>query len=76
VEKYKNFGKGSIKRRKSVSFEKFGSISIPIPPAAIQQRLVDHIIGVQDLESRLESARSDLANELERTLDLVGLAKG
>lgn len=76
VEKYKNFGKGSIKRRKSVSFEKFGSISIPIPPPPIQRRLVAHIKGVQELESRLEDARTELAVELERTLNLVGLAKG
>jgi type I restriction-modification system DNA methylase subunit len=76
VEKYRNFGKGSIKRRKSVSFEKFGSISIPIPPPSIQRRLVAHIEGVQELESRLEDARVELACELERTLNLVGLAKG
>ena len=76
VEKYRNFGKGSIKRRKSVSFEKFGSISVPIPPPAIQRRLVAHIEGVQALEARLEAARCELACELERTLNLVGLAKG
>lgn len=76
VEKYRNFGKGSIKRRKSVSFEKFGSISVPIPPPSIQRRLVAHIEGVQELESRLEAARAELACELERTLNLVGLAKG
>ena len=76
VEKYRNFGKGSIKRRKSVSFEKFCSISVPIPPPAIQRRLVAHIEGVQALESRLEAARGELACELERTLNLVGLAKG
>ena len=76
VEKYRNFGKGSIKRRKSVSFEKFGSISVPIPPPAIQRRLVAHIEGVQALESSLEAARGELACELERTLNLVGLAKG
>lgn len=76
VEKYRNFGKGSIKRRKSVSFEKFGSISVPIPPPEIQSRLVAHIEGVQALESRLEAARGELASELEKTLNLVGLAKG
>jgi type I restriction-modification system DNA methylase subunit len=76
VEKYRNFGKRSIKRRKSVSFDKFGSISVPIPPPSIQRRLVAHIEGVQDLESRLDAARAELANELEKTLSLVGLAKG
>jgi type I restriction-modification system DNA methylase subunit len=75
VQKYRNFGKGSIKRRKSVSFEKFGSIALPIPPPAIQRRLVLHIRGVREIESRLETARSELAQELEGMLKLVGLAK-
>lgn len=74
VEKYRNFGKGSIKRRKSVSFEKFCSISIPIPPKSIQERLVAHIVGVQELESKLENSRIDLACELEKTLKIVGIS--
>jgi len=75
IEKYRNFGKGSIKRRKSVSFDKFGSIAVPIPPNSIQRKLVAHIEGVQDLESRLEAARTDLAIELEKMLNLVGLSR-
>ena len=75
IEKYRNFGKGSIKRRKSVSFDKFGSISVPIPPPSVQRRLVVHIEDVQKIKSHLDDALAELENELERTLKLVGLAK-
>ena len=75
MEKYRTLGKGSVKRRKSVSFTTFASISIPIPPPRIQQKVVGHIEAVQDLEERLEGARGQLADEIESTLRLVGLAK-
>jgi len=74
MEKYRTLGKGSIKRRKSVAFEKFAAVPVPIPPEPIQRKVVDHIRAVQDLEARLETARGYLATEIERTLKLVGLA--
>lgn len=75
MDKYKTLGRGSVKRRKSVSFSTFGSISIPLPPRQVQQSVVDHIRIVQELESTLESARANLSDEIEGTLRLVGLAK-
>jgi type I restriction-modification system DNA methylase subunit len=75
MEKYRTLGRGSVKRRKSVSFTTFASISVPIPPQRIQQKVVEHIETVQDLEGRLETARQELADEIESTLRLVGLAK-
>ncbi len=75
MDKYRTLGKGSVKRRKSVSFTTFAAISIPIPPQGIQKKVVEHIEAVQDLEGRLEIARQHLASEIESTLRLVGLAK-
>jgi type I restriction-modification system DNA methylase subunit len=75
MEKYRTLGKGSVKRRKSVSFTTFAAISIPIPPQGIQQKVVEHIETVQALEGRLETAREQLTNEIESTLRLVGLAQ-
>ncbi|MEQ1529207.1 MAG: N-6 DNA methylase [Methylococcales bacterium] len=74
IKKYKNIGKGSVKRRKSVSFETFAEISIPIPPKPIQKKVVELIDAVQDYEHRLDIARTQLADEIENTLRLVGLA--
>jgi type I restriction-modification system DNA methylase subunit len=75
MDKYKTLGKGSVKRRKSVSFEKFASISIPLPPKEVQSRVVSHIENVEDLEKQLKFARAELSTEIESTLRLVGLAK-
>jgi len=75
IKKYRNLGKGSIKRRKSVSFEKFSEISIPVPPKPIQQKVVERIKSVQDYELHLETARLQLADEIKNTLKLVGLVE-
>ncbi len=75
IEKYRTMGKGSIKRRKSISFEKFAAVNIPVPPIAIQERVVEYIRTVQDLEHRLNAARAQLASEIENTLKPVGLAQ-
>ena len=74
IEKYRNLGSGSIKRRKSISFEKFSSISIPIPPSRIQIKVVKHADAVLNLERSLDSARARLADEIQTTLHMVGLA--
>ena len=74
VEKYRTLGNGSIKRRKSISFNKFGAISIPIPPRPIQGKVVEHADAVRDLESSLVARRAQLEKEIESTLRIVGLA--
>jgi restriction endonuclease S subunit len=73
IEKYKTLGNGSIKRRKSISFDKFSAISIPIPPNSIQQKVVEHSDAVLDLERAVVAARAQLSNEIENTLHMVGL---
>ena len=74
IEKYRTLGKGSIKRRKSIAFEKFAAISIPVPPRDIQRKVVEQIKVVQDLEHRLDEAQTKLLSIVEQTLKLVGLA--
>jgi type I restriction-modification system DNA methylase subunit len=74
VEKYKSLGKGSIKRRKSVAFEKFASLTVPIPPDEVQRRVVCQTRAIGELESRLKEACSKLADEVEQTLRLAGLS--
>jgi type I restriction enzyme M protein len=74
ITKYKTLGSGSIKRRKSISFDKFGAISIPIPPSTIQKRIVDYSDMVLKLERDVVAARVQLADEIESTLRMVGLS--
>jgi type I restriction enzyme M protein len=74
MSKYKSIGKGSVKRRKSVSFKEFSSIVIPVPPESLQKTIVDHAHGVRKLERQLEVAKARLDEELSSTLRLVGLA--
>jgi len=74
VEKYKNLGKGSIKRRKSVAFDKFGSISVPLPPDDVQLKVVSQARAVLELEIELEDSRAKLADEIEHMLKLAGLS--
>lgn len=74
VEKYRNLGKGSIKRRKSVAFDKFGSISVPIPPGDVQRKVVSQARAVLELEIKLEDGRVKLAEEIAHVLKLAGLS--
>lgn len=74
MNKYRNIGKGSIKRRKSIAFEKFLSITVPIPPPKLQQKVVLQMKAVNDLEVKLVSSRELLAEIISETLQKVGLA--
>ena len=74
IQKYRNLGKGSVKRRKSIAFEKFAAISVPIPSRDVQLKVVEQIEVVQDLERQLSAAQAELIGIVERTLKLVGLA--
>lgn len=73
IEKYKTLGRGSVKRRKSISFDKFGGITIPIPPMKVQERVIKQIEAVRSLEAQLEQGYKKLGADMGEILRLVGL---
>jgi len=51
---YKHIGAGSINRRKSISYESFGNIKIPLPPLQEQQKIAEILTTVDDKISSIE----------------------
>ncbi|RWP02989.1 MAG: restriction endonuclease subunit M/S [Mesorhizobium sp.] len=75
IEKYKTLGNGSVKRRKSISFEKFAAISIPVPPSSVQREVIEQSDEILKLEQTLSAARDRLLNEVENILHVVRITQ-
>ena len=71
---YKKLGKGSVKRRKSVSFNEFSSIRVPIPPKEIQDgvaqeysRKVEYARLHEESEQRLKQQVTEILKTLDES---------
>jgi len=75
IERYKNLGKGSVKRRKSISFEKFASIRIPRPPSDAQKELAAKAYRLYTLQDQVAVAKRELDETLTGLLQKAGAAQ-
>lgn len=66
---YKNLGKGSVKRRKSVSFEEFSKIKIPIPPKIIQSQISNISIKVDETKKHLQTLKDSLKIKVDNVIN-------
>ena len=70
---YKNIGKGSVKRRKSILFNKFSSLTIPLPPLQIQKEISLKARKLSKLKKEIIDAEWDLNLSVEKLLNKIGI---
>lgn len=65
---YKNIGRGSVKRRKAISFDKFERIKILIPPQIIQDKIKNLTLGIDETQTKLKELKNSLSEELGKLM--------
>jgi len=74
IERYRNLGKGSVKRRKSISFNKFASLYIPIPPLQTQKSITKKADQLDKLRHHTEHLTQSIDKQIHSLLEAAGLA--
>lgn len=69
-------GKGCVKRRKSISFEKFASLYVPIPPLTVQRSIARKSSQLDGLRHRAERLAQTIDRQIHRVLKAAGLDHG
>lgn len=72
LQTYKNIGKGSLKRRKSISFAQFSQIKIVLPPKSIQNDIESQFLKITELKKDLVFTKSKLKDSLKDIINEVG----
>ena len=75
IERYRNLGKGSVKRRKGVSFKKFASLRIPIPPSPVQSVIATKASCIQRLRNQIQNLESETDEAIHTLLGMVGMER-
>jgi type I restriction enzyme S subunit len=60
LAEYPRLGKGSVERRRAISFERLGKIEIPLPPVAEQRRIAEVLERVEALRAKRRAALTQL----------------
>jgi len=75
IERYRNLGKGSVKRRKSISFAKFASLHVPIPPARVQKSIADKANRITDLRCQADAMAAEINKTIHFLLASAGMKR-
>ncbi len=60
LAEYPRLGKGSVERRRAISFERLGKIEIPLPPLAEQRRIGEVLDRAEALRAKRRAALTQL----------------
>jgi type I restriction enzyme, S subunit len=60
LAEYPRFGKGSVERRRAISFDRLGQVKIPMPPLAEQRRIADVLDHAEALRGKRRIALAKL----------------
>lgn len=60
LAEYPRLGKGSVERRRAISFERLGKITIPLPPLAEQRRIAEILDRAEALQAKRRVALTQL----------------
>lgn len=60
LAEYPRLGKGSVERRRAISFERLGKIEIPLPPLAEQRRIAEILDRAEALRAKRLAALAQL----------------
>lgn len=71
IQIYKNLGKGSVKRRKSVSFAEFSSVKVLIPPEEVQLKIEGISKDIEMMKKKVQQSKSLLQNEMNEIVSLI-----
>jgi type I restriction enzyme S subunit len=73
LAEYPRLGKGSVERRRAISFERLGKIEIPLPPLAEQRRIAEMLDRAEVLRANRRAALTQLDTLTESIFfDLFG----
>lgn len=73
LAEYPRLGKGSVERRRAISFERLGKIEIPLPPLAEQRRIAEVLDRAEALRVKRRAALAQLDTLSQSIfLDLFG----
>lgn len=70
IEFYKNLGKGSVKRRKAISFEELSTIKILLPPLKIQTKISSLAKDIERTRITLETQIALLKDEVHKVTNI------
>lgn len=66
---YQNIGKGSIKRRKSISYAQFSDLKIVLPTKPEQDKVEDQFREILETDTKLKTMKIDLGRSLRSIIE-------